>query len=150
MKKLFVFVFIIISIVSNAQENDFSSTEVNSTYENGTVLISYIGTYLGRNFQMSEKAYDPYLLGVYFDENDKTKTDPRYYKIPIKTKGITYVKFNNENGEIKAGDPVTSSSTPGVAMKATEPGIILGIALEDSDKAYNGLLKIRILIQYMR
>jgi hypothetical protein len=41
------------------------------------------------------------------------------------------VKVSNENGVIKKGDYLTSSSVPGVAMKATDAGRVIGIALED-------------------
>jgi len=41
------------------------------------------------------------------------------------------VKINLNNGEIKAGDYLTSSDIPGIAMKATKAGKVLGIALED-------------------
>ena len=40
------------------------------------------------------------------------------------------IKVSTENGEIKPGDWLTSSSTPGTAMKATETGSALGKALE--------------------
>lgn len=67
----------------------------------------------------------------------------------IKREGIYLVKFNSENGPIKKGDIVTTSSEPGVAMKATESGMIIGIALEDAN-GESGLVKIRILIQYVK
>ncbi len=35
-----------------------------------------------------------------------------------------------ENGDIEIGDPLTSASKPGYAMKATKPGMILGHAME--------------------
>jgi len=45
--------------------------------------------------------------------------------------GRVPVKISSENGSIEVGDPLTSaSSSPGVAMKATGPGKILGYALE--------------------
>jgi hypothetical protein len=44
------------------------------------------------------------------------------------------VKVSLENGPIKIGDYLTSSNHPGVAMKATEPGKVIGIALESSEK----------------
>ena len=127
----------------NAQESDIKK------YENGTVLISYIGTYLGQNFESSNEPYSPYLLGVYYDDNPDGEINPRMYRIPIKKNGITWAKYTNVNGEIKKGDPITSSAEPGLAMKATEPGVILGIALEDAVNP-NGLVKIRVMIQYMR
>jgi hypothetical protein len=48
--------------------------------------------------------------------------------------GRVPVKVSLENGNIKKGDYLTSSSIAGVAMKATEAGSIIGQALED----YNG------------
>jgi len=39
------------------------------------------------------------------------------------------VKVSLENGPIKPGDYLTTSSTPGVAMKATQPGQMIGKAL---------------------
>ena len=45
--------------------------------------------------------------------------------------GRVPVKVNNENGQIEVGDYVTSSSTAGQAMKATEEGRVIGIALEN-------------------
>lgn len=45
--------------------------------------------------------------------------------------GRVPVKVSNENGPIKIGDPLTSSSIPGVAMKATRAGTIVGKAVEN-------------------
>lgn len=52
---------------------------------------------------------------------------------PIGLIGRVPVKISLENGPIKAGDPLTLSSTPGVAMKATKSGNIVGFALENYD-----------------
>ncbi len=49
---------------------------------------------------------------------------------PIALKGRVPVLVNDENGAIEVGDPLTSSSTPGYAMKATKPGMIVGYALD--------------------
>ncbi len=62
------------------------------------------------------------------DNEDKTN------KRPVALNGRVPTKVVTENGEIKAGDYITSSSTPGVGMKATKPGRVVGIALEP----YNG------------
>ncbi len=45
--------------------------------------------------------------------------------------GRVPVKVSTENGPIERGDYLTSSSTPGVAMKATRPGAVVGKALEE-------------------
>ena len=49
---------------------------------------------------------------------------------PIALAGQVPVKVSLENGPIAIGDYLTSSLIPGVAMKATEPGPVIGIALQ--------------------
>ena len=49
--------------------------------------------------------------------------------------GRVPVKVSLENGSILIGDPLTSSSVPGVAMKATRPGPIIGKALASYTQA---------------
>lgn len=53
--------------------------------------------------------------------------------IPVTLNGRVLVKVTNENGAIIPGDPLTSSSSPGVAMKATKSGPIVGKALGSYD-----------------
>jgi len=53
--------------------------------------------------------------------------------VPIALAGRVPVKVTLENGEIHRGDFLTPSSTPGYAMRATEPGISIGRALTDFD-----------------
>lgn len=53
---------------------------------------------------------------------------------PIALAGRIPVKVSLENGPIKTGDALISSSTPGVAMKAgPEGGHLIGIAMENYD-----------------
>ncbi|MBI4039324.1 hypothetical protein HY388_00670 [Candidatus Daviesbacteria bacterium] len=52
------------------------------------------------------------------------------YKPGVALAGRVPVKVSLENGPIEKGDYLTSSSTPGVAMKATKPGQVVGKALE--------------------
>jgi hypothetical protein len=55
------------------------------------------------------------------------KLNPTYPAVALV--GRTPVKVSTENGPIRIGDPLTSSSKPGVAMKAAGPGRIIGYAL---------------------
>jgi hypothetical protein len=48
--------------------------------------------------------------------------------------GRVKLKISVENGAIYVGDPLTSSSVPGVAMRATKAGKIIGYALEATEK----------------
>ncbi|MFC1464963.1 MAG: hypothetical protein ACFLMY_08955 [Candidatus Brachytrichaceae bacterium NZ_4S206] len=47
--------------------------------------------------------------------------------------GRVPVKVSMENGPIAIGDPLTSASQPGVAMKATRAGKIVGYAMQAAD-----------------
>jgi len=51
-------------------------------------------------------------------------------KAPVALVGRIPVKVNLENGPIKAGDPIAPSSVDGVGMKALDPGMVVGMALE--------------------
>lgn len=52
---------------------------------------------------------------------------------PIALAGRVPVNASMENGPIKAGDHLTISSTPGIAMRATKAGVTIGRALQDAD-----------------
>src|SRR3989344_6388392 len=60
---------------------------------------------------------------------------------PIALSGRVPVKISNENGEIKVGDRLTLSKTiPGYAMKQTDPGQSIGIAMEESTENIDKIL----------
>jgi hypothetical protein len=50
---------------------------------------------------------------------------------PVALAGRVEVKVDSQFGEIKTGDPLTSSPIPGVAMVANKRGPVIGTALED-------------------
>lgn len=58
--------------------------------------------------------------------------------------GRTPVKVIGENGAIDIGDYLTASSQPGVAMKSTQPGVVIGRALENFDGS--GIGKIDVFV----
>ncbi len=61
-------------------------------------------------------------------------------QVPVALSGRIIVKASNENGKIFQGDYVTSSSTPGKIMRATDPGPVIGQALEDWDENQDGVM----------
>lgn len=69
-------------------------------------------------------------------------------KAPLAVVGIAPVKVSAENGPIAPGDLLTTSGTPGHAMKATEPklGTILGKALAEL-KSGAGVIDVLIILQ---
>ncbi|MBI2624584.1 hypothetical protein HYW67_03805 [Candidatus Parcubacteria bacterium] len=82
--------------------------------------------------------YDPKILGVITSGGSAitlgntgfiaTGEDVR--RMPIVLAGRIPVKVTTENGPIAVGDRLTSSSQPGYAMKATQAGPTVGVALE--------------------
>jgi len=125
-------------ITTNTNEYSFSDGEI----------VSSDDLTLRGNLKKSDKPYDEYIIGIYYVIY-KDNHDPRVREIPFKHDGVYFVKCNSENGKIRKGDLVTSSSEPGVAMKATKSGMILGLALEDASGS-TGLVKVRLTIQYIR
>ena len=116
-------------------------------FSNGTIVSSENGT-LKAQPKATNKPYDELMFGVYY-ANNSVPNGPIIRTNPFVSSGVTYVKCNSENGQIKKGDLITSSSTPGEGMKAIRSGMVIGIALEDANGS-SGLVKIRILIQYVK
>jgi hypothetical protein len=65
--------------------------------------------------------------------SDDTSTRSGESAYPIALTGRVPVILSTENGDIKQGDQLMLSSIPGVAMKATGTGAVIGLALEDFD-----------------
>jgi len=69
---------------------------------------------------------------------------------PVALTGRTYVYANTENGAIEAGDFLTSSSTPGYAMKVKKhrksKGAIVGKAMTSLDKG-SGFVLVLVNLQ---
>jgi hypothetical protein len=78
------------------------------------------------------------------DSNESITEDYNNGLRPVALAGRVPVKISFENGDIKKGDYLTSSSIPGKATKAIKQGRVIGIALEsatqDSDKTQIMLL----------
>ena len=92
-------------------------------------LIGIVSSNPGLVFDQGET----YLAG----ENSNLISDDKTVVAMI---GRVPAKFSLENGAIAVGDPLTSASLPGAAMKATQAGPIVGYALQSSDEAVDGKL----------
>lgn len=71
-------------------------------------------------------------FALLMSQSEAVSKDEVNYK-PITLAGKIIVRISLENGPIKAGDPLTVSSTPGHAMRATKAGMIIGRAFENFD-----------------
>lgn len=98
-------------------------------------------------------AYDQNVVGVVTSSpavaitsgSDDGKT---YAVVPS---GNTFVHVSSLGGTIKKGDLLTSSETPGVAIKATRGGFVIGNALEDysvADPKTVGKIAVNLNVHY--
>lgn len=81
----------------------------------------------------SDSPYDTRILGVVSTSPYEVGGQDDGHSVILALTGRVPVNVSLENGPIQAGDPLTSSSVAGVAMKATKPGKIIGYALENYD-----------------
>ncbi len=114
--------------------------QTNEDVEVGDVLVT--GD-TNRVLKKSSKQYEADIIGVVsgapallFEGSElKLGSNPNRFtkgaKPPVALAGRVPVKVSLENGPIKVGDYLTSSLKSGVAMRATDPGMALGIALEN-------------------
>jgi hypothetical protein len=81
----------------------------------------------------SQTACDADVMGFItpWKRGDGRKLNEHY--VPMAIYGFFPAKVTTENGPIKRGDPITSSSKAGYGMKATDACKVVGYALEDAD-----------------
>ena len=84
---------------------------------------------------LSATPYDSQILGVVARDAAiifNTTGSSSDSAVPVISSGEVYMLVSSQSGPIKKGDLLTSSTTPGVAVKATKSGYVLGTAKEDS------------------
>lgn len=70
------------------------------------------------------------LIGIVGD-NPLIELSDGTNSVQVVTSGVTRALVSNINGGIKAGDRITASPIEGVGMKATQSGVVVGIAQDD-------------------
>ena len=107
-------------------------------YEPGDVLV--IDTRTDRRVSLSNTPYSTLVAGIYSTKPGVVATTHRsddpllMYEVPMAIVGIVPCNVSTENGPIRRGDILVTSSTPGYAMRGTDrgqlPGAIVGKALQ--------------------
>lgn len=114
-------------VVSLDQTQDISVAKSAAAYDSQTmgVIATNPGIVLG--------AADGTTPGITTNVTGEDVRNGDAQSVRVALAGRVPVKVSLENGPVMRGDPLTASSIPGVAMKATKPGVILGRALENYD-----------------
>lgn len=119
-------------------------------------MVVSIDEFNSGKLKLSSSKYDKKVVGVISGANgvdtglimsdEGTKADGDY---PIALSGRVYVKTNEENGKIKAGNFLTTSSKKGIAMKVKKikkaQGAIIGKAMTEADE--NGFVLVLVNLQ---
>ncbi|RKE78643.1 beta strand repeat-containing protein [Chryseobacterium sp. AG363] len=122
-----------------------------SEYEPGDILV--ISTKADRTVEKSSTPYSTLVAGVYATKPGVLLTEEHIdidisNKAPMGVIGVIPTKVCLENGKIKRGDLLVTSSKAGVAMKANlkkvKIGQVIGKALQDYDQKEVG--KIQVLV----
>lgn len=91
--------------------------------------------------KLTDVAYDPQVVGI-VSRDAAILIETGTSGVPIISSGSVYVLVSAKNGAIKKGDLITSSTIPGVAIKADKDGYVIGTALENADPDPNRVDKI--------
>lgn len=97
--------------------------------------------------RLTSSPYDPLLVGV-------VSTNPTVIMgerdasggISVALAGVVPVKVSLQAGAISVGDFLTSSSTPGRAMRANRPGPVVGKAMEAFDGSFGREGTVHVLV----
>lgn len=120
-----------------------SSTTLQITGENPPVGAIISGSENG--YSTSKKEYDSGLYGVITNTPAVSLENiPTAGTRQVVYKGPTKVIVSNANGPIEKNDFITSSNTPGIGMKATNNGFVIGTALEGYSGNSTGLILVNI------
>lgn len=104
------------------KDKDVKDGSVVSSSEEGAVLSSV--------------PYDSLVLGVVARDAAIVISSTEVKDgIPIISSGQVYILVSSKDGVIKKGDLLTTSTIPGVAVKALKSGYVLGSAMEDYDNS---------------
>jgi hypothetical protein len=124
------------------------------TYEPGDVSV--ISTSKDRAVEKSREPYSTLVAGVYATKSgvlltERNADDAHQDTVPLGIVGVIPTKACSENGPIRRGDLLVTSSTPGHAMKGTDHsrlvGAVLGKALENSDGQSTGVVRVLVSVK---
>lgn len=98
----------------------------------------------------STTSYDARALGIISTKPGLTlgAADGNGRPVVVGLSGRVPVKISTQNGDIKPGDYITTSDIPGVGMKATEAGRVIGKALTGLSGVETGLVGVFIQNTY--
>lgn len=138
-----------------AQEREFENSFGVARYvplddkdsQDGTII-----SFNNKQYVSSRFAYDQDVVGVITANPAVVFKVEGLGKNPLLSDGNVYVRITAKNGAIARGDEIAASDIPGVGMKATRSGFVIGTALEDynpSNPNDEGLISVSLNMHYL-
>ena len=117
--------------------------EVDNTYavEAGHIVVLKAGT--NNEYTLSSTPFEQNIVGVVSTDPSVVLNNPNVGP-PVALAGRVKVKVKRTNDLIRSGDFLTTSDVPGLATIATEPGPVIGYAVENQ---VDGQEYVEILVQ---
>lgn len=159
-KVISVFIFLIlfsfiVPLNAIAQEREFENSFGVARYvplddkdsQDGTII-----SFNNKQYVSSRFAYDQDIVGVITANPAVVFKVEGLGKNPLLSDGNVYVRVTAKNGAIARGDEIAASDIPGVGMKATRSGFVIGTSLEDynpSDLNTEGLISVALNMHYL-
>lgn len=146
--------FLSFLLVPQSFAQDISSLGIANYFPigDGKVEDGDIISFTPKGYVLSKTPYDQMVVGVVTQTPAiSLAMDESGQEHPVVSRGTAAVKVSAENGQITKGDLITTSSSPGVGMKATKAGYVLGSAAEDfqaNDPKQTGKINVSLDIHY--
>ena len=101
---------------------------------------------------LATKPYDSLVIGVIArDAGIILSSTEDKSSLPVVADGIVYVLVSTQQGNIKTHDLLTTSTIPGVAVKSTNSGYVVGYAMENyssNDPKKIGKIAVNLSLHY--
>jgi len=135
--------------IPTAAQEDYSGYGISVQLSERNAPEGSIVSGTSDGYKITNKEYDSGMYGV-------TSKTPAIGLEALPSTGSTYVIYNGQtrvlvstaNGPIKRNDLITSSRAPGVGVKASINGFVIGTALQDYSGSGNGLILINVSPHY--
>jgi len=114
----------------------------------GDIQVGSIVSTSSKGYELSTKEYDSNIVGVVQKKEGIVFQGPSMKNsYPVAAMGKLPVRVSLANGPIKVGDYITTSTKPGIGMKANKTGYVIGTALTPSvSKAATGVETIQVAL----
>jgi F0F1-type ATP synthase membrane subunit c/vacuolar-type H+-ATPase subunit K len=96
-----------------------------------TVHDGDIVSFTNSGYSLSNKEYDALAIGVVTYNPAVAIVEQTQGAYAVLSTGNAYINVSGVNGSIKKGDLITTSTIPGIGIKATHSGYVVGTALDN-------------------